>query len=66
MIEQGRPCVQIAQQLQAVESAIEHRQKGADPRSHQRLHRAAVKGHGIHGSGAAKGVEADSKILVTR
>jgi uncharacterized protein len=27
MIEQGRPCVQIAQQLQAVESAIENAKK---------------------------------------
>lgn len=27
MIEQGRPCVQIAQQLQAVESAIESAKK---------------------------------------
>jgi DNA-binding FrmR family transcriptional regulator len=27
MIEQGRPCLQIAQQLQAVESAIENAKK---------------------------------------
>jgi uncharacterized protein len=27
MIDQGRPCVQIAQQLQAVESAIENAKK---------------------------------------
>jgi uncharacterized protein len=27
MIEQGRPCAQIAQQLQAVESAIENAKK---------------------------------------
>jgi uncharacterized protein len=27
MIEQGRPCVQIAQQLQAVESAIDNAKK---------------------------------------
>ncbi|MGY3198623.1 hypothetical protein ACVIWU_007989 [Bradyrhizobium sp. USDA 4509] len=35
MIEQGRPCAQIAQQLQAVGERDRERQEGADPRSHR-------------------------------
>jgi uncharacterized protein len=31
MIEKGRPCLEIAQQLQAVEGAIAKCQKGANP-----------------------------------
>jgi DNA-binding FrmR family transcriptional regulator len=33
MIEAGKPCVQLAQRLQAVESAIENAKKAPDPRS---------------------------------
>jgi uncharacterized protein len=50
MIEQGRPCVQIAQQLQAVESAIESAKKALihDHISHsleRSLKATGAKGH---------------------
>jgi DNA-binding FrmR family transcriptional regulator len=37
MIEKGRPCHQLAQQLQAVESAIENAKKVLDSRSYRSL-----------------------------
>jgi DNA-binding FrmR family transcriptional regulator len=63
MVEQGRPCAQIAQQLQAVESAIESAKKALihDHISH-RLERS-FKALGIKGQGALKDFRLVAKYL---
>ena len=65
MVENDRPCAQIAQQLQAVESAIESAKKALihDHISHS-LERS-FKTHGLKGQGAFEGIQADRKIPVT-
>jgi hypothetical protein NreA len=63
MIEQGRPCAQIAQQLQAVESAIENAKKALihDHVSHS-LERS-FKGAGSKGQAALKDFKSIAKYL---
>jgi DNA-binding FrmR family transcriptional regulator len=63
MIERGKPCAQIAQQLQAVESAIESAKKALihDHISHS-LERS-FKTHGLKGQGAMKEFKLIAKYL---
>jgi DNA-binding FrmR family transcriptional regulator len=63
MIEQGRPCAQIAQQLQAVESAIESAKKALihDQISHS-LERS-FKGAGSKGQAALRDFRLIAKYL---
>jgi DNA-binding FrmR family transcriptional regulator len=63
MIEQGRPCAQIAQQLQAVESAIESAKKAMihDHISH-RLERS-LKASGSKGKAALRDFRLIAKYL---
>lgn len=63
MIEQGRPCAQIAQQLQAVESAIESAKKALihDHISHS-LDRT-LKASGAKGQAALKEFRLIAKYL---
>ena len=63
MIEQGRPCAQIAQQLQAVESAIESAKKALihDHISHS-LERS-FKAHGLKGQAALRDFRLIAKYL---
>ena len=63
MIEQGRPCAQIAQQLQAVESAIESAKKALihDHVSHS-LERSR-KGFGSKGQAALRDFKLIAKYL---
>ena len=63
MIEQGRPCAQIAQQLQAVESAIENAKKALihDHISHS-LERS-FKASGAKGQAALRGFKLIAKYL---
>jgi len=63
MIEQGRPCAQIAQQLQAVESAIESAKKALihDHMSH-RLERS-FKASGSKGQAALRDFKLIAKYL---
>ena len=63
MIEQGRPCAQIAQQLQAVESAIESAKKALihDHLSHS-LERS-FKLSGAKGQAALRDFRAIAKYL---
>ena len=63
MIEQGRPCAQIAQQLQAVESAIESAKKALihDHISHS-LERT-LKMSGFKGHAALKDFKLIAKYL---
>lgn len=63
MIEQGRPCAQIAQQLQAVESAIESAKKALihDHISHS-LERS-LKAAGPKGQAALKDFKLIAKYL---
>ena len=63
MVEQGRPCAQIAQQLQAVESAIESAKKALihDHISHS-LERS-LKAAGTKGQAALKDFRQIAKYL---
>lgn len=63
MIEQGRPCTQIAQQLQAVEGAIENAKKALihDHISHS-LERA-LKASGVKGQAALRQFRLIAKYL---
>jgi uncharacterized protein len=63
MVEQGRPCAQIAQQLQAVESAIESAKKALihDHISHS-LERS-FKASGSKGQGALRDFRLIAKYL---
>ena len=63
MIEQGRPCAEIAQQLQAVESAIENAKKALihDHISHG-LQRS-LKGAGSSGRAALRDFQLIAKYL---
>ncbi len=63
MIEQGRPCTQIAQQLQAVEGAIENAKKALihDHISHS-LERT-LKASGVKGQAALKEFRLIAKYL---
>ncbi|MGE5159747.1 MAG: metal-sensing transcriptional repressor [Gemmatimonas sp.] len=63
MIEQGRPCTQIAQQLQAVEGAIENAKKALihDHISHS-LERT-LKPSGVKGQAALKEFRLIAKYL---
>jgi hypothetical protein NreA len=63
MIEQGRPCAQIAQQLQAVEGAIESAKKALihDHVSHS-LERS-LRGAGSKGQAALKDFKLIAKYL---
>ena len=63
MIEKGRPCAQIAQQLQAVESAIESAKKALihDHVSHS-LERS-LKGSGSKGQSALRDFKLIAKYL---
>ena len=63
MIEQGRPCAQIAQQLQAVEGAIESAKKALihDHVSHS-LERS-FRGSGSKGQAALKDFKLIAKYL---
>jgi uncharacterized protein len=63
MIEQGRPCAQIAQQLQAVESAIESAKKALihDHMSHS-LERT-LKASGSRGQSALRDFKLIAKYL---
>jgi DNA-binding FrmR family transcriptional regulator len=63
MVEQGRPCAQIAQQLQAVENAIESAKKALihDHISHN-LERS-FKAHGMKGQGALRDFKLVAKYL---
>jgi DNA-binding FrmR family transcriptional regulator len=62
MIEQGRPCAHIAQQLQAVESAIESAKKAL---IHDHLsHRTVVQAVRPERPGCAQGFQGDRQISV--
>jgi DNA-binding FrmR family transcriptional regulator len=63
MIEQGRPCAEIAQQLQAVESAIENAKKALihDHISHS-LERS-LKASGAKGQAALRDFKLIAKYL---
>ena len=63
MIEQGRPCAQIAQQLQAVESAVENAKKALihDHVSHS-LERS-LKASGSKGHAALRDFKLIAKYL---
>jgi DNA-binding FrmR family transcriptional regulator len=63
MIERGKPCAQIAQQLQAVESAIESAKKALihDHISHS-LERS-FKAHGLKGQTALRDFKVIAKYL---
>ena len=63
MIEQGRPCAQIAQQLQAVESAIESAKKALiHDHISQSLERS-FKGSGSKGQAALRDFRLIAKYL---
>ena len=63
MIEEGRPCPEVAQQLQAVESAIESAKKALihDHINHS-LERS-FKAHGLKGQAALKDFKLIAKYL---
>ncbi|MBR0963821.1 metal-sensing transcriptional repressor [Bradyrhizobium sp.] len=63
MVESGRPCAQIAQQLQAVESAIESAKKALihDHLSHSL--EQSFKAHGLKSQAALKGFKLIAKYL---
>ena len=61
MIEQGRPCAQIAQQLQAVEDAIENAKKAHDYISDS-LERS-LKAAGVKGQAAMRDFRLVAKYL---
>jgi DNA-binding FrmR family transcriptional regulator len=63
MVEQGRPCAQIAQQLQAVESAIESAKKALIHDHISRRLERSFKALGIKGQGALKDFRLVAKYL---
>src|SRR3984893_15332050 len=65
MIEQGRPCVQIAQQLQAVESAIENAKKALIRDHISECIERPLKAAGLRRSGAAEIIETYRQIPLT-
>ena len=60
MVENNRPCAEIAQQLQAVESAIE----SADSRPHQPQSRTVLQNARLEGAGSVERFQADFEIFV--
>jgi hypothetical protein len=65
MIEEGWPCRELAQQLQAVENAIYNAKKVPDPRSHRALPRSLYEDAEIQGQGCTRRVPGYNKIPLT-
>ena len=63
MIENGKPCAQIAQQLQAVEGAIENAKKALIHDHISRRLERSFKALGIKGQGALKDFRQIAKYL---
>ena len=63
MVERGRPCAQIAQQLQAVESAIENAKKALIHDHISDSLERSFKAHGVKGQGALKDFRLVAKYL---
>jgi hypothetical protein len=64
MIKQDRPCAQIAQQLQAVENAIESAKKGIDTRSCEPKPRTVVCGIRLERPPGAAGLQTYRQVSV--
>jgi uncharacterized protein len=63
MIEQGRPCVEIAQQLQAVESAVLNAKKALIHDHIDHCLNLSIKGSGPKGHAALREFRAIAKYL---
>ena len=63
MIEEGRPCMEIAQQLQAVESAILNAKKALIHDHIDHCLNRSIKGRAANGSAALREFRAIAKYL---
>lgn len=63
MVERGRPCAEIAQQLQAVEGAIENAKKALIHDHISRSLEHSFKASGVKGRAALKNFKAIAKYL---
>ena len=66
MIEEGRPCLELAQQIQAIENAIDNAKKSPDSRPHQSLHRPVPQKPGSKKEKSPEGAQSHHQIPVMR